>query len=213
MKIFQLIINTMKKLIILLIILYPLLVIGAKRKYHVLKKGETLWRISRRYKVSVDNLKKINKIKNTSKVNAGTRIYLSYPNKKKPKKTYSRLNIKLKMPVQGKIMNQFNEGKNLVQCRGIEYATKKNATVRSALPGTVKYTGNMQGYGNVVIIQYTKNVTTSYAYLHIIHVRVGQKIQKYQTIGITGMNNSKKQYVLHFELLKNGKPINPKYYF
>ncbi len=201
----------MKKLIIIIILLFPLLVSGAKRKYHILKKGETLWRISRRYRVPVKDLKKINRIKNISKINAGKRIYLSYKKKKSRKKKYSKLKIKLTKPVKGKIINQFKEGVNLVQCNGIEYATGKNARVRSALSGTVKYTGNMRGYGNIVIIQHTKYVTTIYAYLSKIKVKTGQKVNKEQAIGIAGKNKSKN--ILHFELLNHGKPINPRYYF
>ena len=209
----------MRKLIIIIILLFPLLVSGAKRKYHILKKGETLWRISRQYKVTIKNLKKINKIKNNSKIHAGKRIYLSYYKKKRPKyykkkrpkKPYSKLKIKLTKPVKGKIINQFKEGVNLVQCNGIEYATGKNARVRSALSGTVKYIGNMRGYGNVVIIQHTKYITTVYAYLSKINVQTGQKVKKKQAIGTTGKNNSKN--ILHFELLNHEKPINPKYYF
>ena len=210
----------MKKVIILLILLYPVLIFGAKRKYIILKKGETLWRIAKRYNVSVETLQKINKIKNASKVNAGTRIYLPYTKKrtkkikKKSKTKYlPRLNIKLVHPVKGKILNNFNEGKNIVQCNGIEYITKKNTKVKSALSGTVKYTGNLRGYGNVVIIEHTKKITTIYAYLKIIKVKTGQKIRKNHLIGIAGRNNSRNQYVLHFQLLRNNKPINPKYYF
>ncbi len=209
----------MKKLIVLLILLFPLLVFGAKRRYVVLKKGETLWRIAKRYNVSVKTLQKINKIKNVSKINAGTRIYLPYTKKnaKKIKKEsmpkYSRLNIKLTHPVKGKILNNFNEGRNVVQYNGIEYITKKNTKVSSALSGTVKYTGNMRGYGNIVIIQHSKSVATIYAYLNKIKVKTGQKVQRNHVIGLTGKSSSKNQYILHFELLRNGKPVDPKYYF
>ncbi len=200
----------MKKIIIIIFLLYPLLVFGAKRRYVIIKKGETLWRIAKRHHVSVKTLKKINNIRDVSKVNAGTRIYLSYAKKKKPP---SKLKIKLTPPVKGKILNNFNEGKDLVQCNGIEYITKRNAYVKPALSGTVKYTGNMRGYGNVIIIQHSTRVTTIYAYLDKIKVKTGQKVQKNHVIGMTGKNNSKNKYVLHFELLRNGKPINPKYYF
>ena len=207
----------MKKIIIIIFILFPLLVFGAKRRYVIIKKGETLWRIAKRYHVSVNTLKKINNIKDVSKVNAGTRIYLSYAKKKTTKytkkKSLSKLKIKLTQPVKGKISNNFNEGKDLVQCNGIEYLTKRNAYVKPALSGTVKYPGNMRGYGNVVIIQHSTQVSTIYANLSKIKVNTGQKVQKNHVIGMTGKNNSKNQYFLHFELLRNGRPINPKYYF
>ncbi len=215
----------MKKIFIILILLCPLFLYAGKKRYVKIKKGETLWRISKRYNIPLARLKRINKIKNVSKINAGTKIYLSYKTKSKKsytKKKYKKskytkknkkLYIKLKKPVNGKILNNFNQGGNLIQCNGIEYITKPNARVNAALKGTVKFTGTLRGYGKVVVIQYSNNISTIYAYLKKISVKQGQKIDRYQTIGITGKNNFTKKYVLHFELLKNGKPINPKWYF
>lgn len=210
----------MKKLIIfilLLLLIIPVSLFSGKRKYVKLKKGETLWRISKRYNIPLNTLKKINRIKNISKVKAGQKIYLPASKKKKKyrkkKKKITRLNIKLRRPVSGKILNNFNQGGNLIQCNGIEYLTKRHEKVRSALRGTVKYTGILRGYGKVVIIQYSPYISTIYAYLEKIHVKQGQKVNKNQVIGRTGKSNFNNNYVLHFELLRNGKPINPKYYF
>ncbi|MBU1078269.1 MAG: LysM peptidoglycan-binding domain-containing M23 family metallopeptidase [Spirochaetes bacterium] len=201
----------MKKFLIIIILICPLLLFAGKRRYVVLEKGMTLWRISKNYKVPVWKLKKINKIRDTSKLKTGKKIYLSYPHNtiEKPVK----LNIKLNKPVNGIILNNFNEGKNLIQCNGIEYQTEKGAKIRSALSGTVKFTGMLRGYGKVVIIQYSNNISTIYAYLNKIIVAQGQKVDKNQAIGFAGKSNFADTYALHFELLRNGKPINPKWYF
>ncbi len=201
----------MKKIILIIILISPILLFAGKRKYVIVKKGETLWRISKRYNVSLKALKKINRIKNVSKIKAGRKIYLSYPYKKKKKS--KKLNIKLIKPVNGKILNHFNEGKNLIQCNGIEFKTSKGAEIKSALSGTVKFTGIMRGYGKVIIIQYSNNISTIYAYLNKIIIKQGQKINKNKIIGIAGKSNFVNQYILHFELLRNNKPINPKWYF
>jgi len=210
----------MKKLFIFIFLLIPLIIYSApKRRYVIVKKGETLYRIAKRHKTTVATLIKINKIKDVSKIHVGKRIYLPYYRKTvkkripKSKKKYTKLNIKLVQPVKGKILNNFNEGKDLVQCNGIEYITKKGEKVKSALSGTVKYTGSLKGYGNIVIIEHSRKIATVYAYLNNIKVRTGQKVKKRDLIGTAGLDNSKKKYVLHFELLRNGRPINPKYYF
>lgn len=201
----------MKKIILIIILISPILLFAGKRKYVIIKKGETLWRISKRYNVSLKALKKINRIKNISKIKAGRKIYLSYHYKKKKKS--KKLNIKLIKPVNGKILNHFNEGKNLIQCNGIEFKTSKGAEIKSALSGTVEFTGTLRGYGKVIIIQYSNNISTIYAYLNKIIIKQGQKVNKNKIIGIAGKSNFINQYILHFELLKNGKPINPKWYF
>ena len=85
----------MKKILVISIIfLFFYTSAESRPKYVILKKGETLWRISRKYNVSLNTLKKINKIRNISKVYAGTKIYLSSPYMNTTKNYL--LNIKLK---------------------------------------------------------------------------------------------------------------------
>lgn len=59
-----------------------LLASGKRKRYHVVKKGENLGSIARKYGVTVEDLKKVNKLKSKSVIRYGSRIYLPEENKK-----------------------------------------------------------------------------------------------------------------------------------
>ncbi len=208
-----------KNLVIILMLLIFFTHLNAKprRRYVRLKKGETLWRISHRYKIPVETLKRINNIKDISKLKVGQKIYLYKKSKKRYKKQKikkrTNLHIKLKYPVNGTIVSDFGKGENLTQLNGIDFKTKKHSYVRAAYSGIVKYTGKIRGYGKVIIVQSSKNISMIYANLDKIFVKKNQKIVKTQKLGTVGKSSICKDYVLHFELLSNGEPINPKKYF
>ncbi len=201
-------------IIVLLIYLLPFSYLESKKRrtrdYVILRKGETLWRIAKRYNCSVKKLCKINNIKDVTKIKAGTKIYLK--RKKLAKKIYN-LNISLKLPVEGKIIKHFGYGKSVIQLNGIEIKGKRKAKVRASASGIVKFAGPLRGYGKVIIIQHSTDISMVYAYLDKIYVRINQKVKKGEIIGRLGKDYLNRVNVLHFELLKNGQPIDPVKYF
>ncbi len=204
--------------IVIIIFLISTFNLEARRKYVILKKGETLWRIARRYGVSVEYLKRINGIKDIHNIKAGRRIYLYKRKNRKIKSSHKKkkkLNIKLYYPVKGRILSKFGEGKNLIQLNGIDFQVSGRGYVKAAYSGIVKYVGIIRGYGKVIIIQSSPSISMVYANLDRILVKKNQKINKGKVIGIAGKStlNKKKINVLHFELLSNGSPINPQKYF
>ncbi len=191
-------------------ILIPVLSESKKntRNYVILKKGETLWRISKRYNIPLKELCRINNIKDVTKIKAGTKIYL----RKKIRKPL-KLNISLQMPVKGRVIKHFGTGKSIIQLNGIEIKGKRWAKVRASADGIVKFTGPLRGYGKVIIIQHTSDISMVYAYLDKIYVKLNQKVRKGEVIGRLGKDYLNRNNVLHFELLKNGQPIDPLKYF
>lgn len=201
----------MKRLLIIILFLLPVLLLAGSRKYIIIKKGDTLWSISKKYNVPLDTLCQINKIKDKTAIKTGMRLYLTAKPVKK-KTTIKKLSLKLAKPINGQILNKYNEGNNVIQCNGIEFQSSRNSHVKCSYKGTVKYTGSLRGYGKVIIIEHTPKVSTIYAYLSRIMVSKGTQVNKNQAIGIVGENNITTDNVLHFELLYNGKPINPIWY-
>lgn len=186
---------------------------NSKRDYVILKKGETLWRISKRYNVPLKELCRINNIKDVTKVKAGTRIYLRKRLYKRNTPKRPKLNISLQLPVRGKIIKHFGKGKSIIQLNGIEIKGRNRARVRASASGIVKFAGSLRGYGKVIIIQHTSDVSMVYAYLDKIYVKLNQKVRKGEVIGRLGKDYLNRNNVLHFELLKNGQPIDPLKYF
>lgn len=68
------------------------------------------------------------------------------------------------------------------------------------------------GYGNMIKIRHSGEIETVYGHLSAIHVKPGEKVRKGQTIGEIGSTGRSTGPHLHYEVLKNGKPVDPKSY-
>ena len=201
----------MKKLTILLCLLILTNLFGTEnKKYIIVKKGETLWRISKIYKVPLEVLCKINNIKDKTKISAGMKLLL--PSEPVKITNNYKISIILDKPVDGQIISNFTEGSSVLESNGVEFQTTAKAKVKCSSPGLIKFTGSLRGYGQVVIIEHTKEISTIYAYLSEILTKKGEQVKQNQIIGIVGKNNKSKENVLFFELLYNGKPIDPVMY-
>ncbi|MBN1897834.1 MAG: peptidoglycan DD-metalloendopeptidase family protein, partial [Spirochaetes bacterium] len=180
-----------------------------RKNYVILKKGQTIWRIAKKYNTSVKYLCRINNIKDVTRVKAGSKIYIYKKSKKRiTKKEYPRLDISLYFPVDGKIIKQFGQGDSVVQYNGIEIKGQSDTVVKASSSGMVKYAGTLRGYGKVIIVQYSSDISLVYAYLDKIYVERDQKVEKGQRIA--SLNNVN---ILHFELLKDGQAVDPTRYF
>lgn len=93
--------------------------------------------------------------------------------------------------------------------KGIDIAGKAGDPVRAAADGEVVYAGSgLLGYGELIIVNHNERYLSAYAHNRRILVREGQRISQGQLIaelGATGTNRNK----LHFEIRKDGKPVDP----
>ncbi len=69
-----------------------------------------------------------------------------------------------------------------------------------------------KGYGYLIVIQHDEIYETKYAQLSEIKVEVGQKVNKGQVIALSGNSGTSTGPHLHYEVLKNGKAVDPKPY-
>lgn len=84
-----------------------------------------------------------------------------------------------------------------------------NSEVRAAKAGTVIISSYSSSYGNYVSISHGSGNTTVYAHLSSRKVKVGQRVDQGQLIGITGSTGISSGPHLHFEIMENGVRINP----
>jgi lipoprotein NlpD len=76
----------------------------------------------------------------------------------------------------------------------------------------VVYAGSgLLGYGNLVIVNHSERYLSAYGHNRKILVKEGENVQAGQIIAELG-NSGAERPMLHFEIRKNGNPVNPAYY-
>ncbi|MFK8010653.1 MAG: M23 family metallopeptidase, partial [Marinicellaceae bacterium] len=92
---------------------------------------------------------------------------------------------------------------------GLDYSGKQGSIIQSVADGVVIWSGNRGNYGKLVEIDHGSGYVTRYAHLSKINVKVGEKVDKAQEIGIMGKTGRATSEHLHFEVLKKGHKVNP----
>jgi len=108
-------------------------------------------------------------------------------------------------PHNGTISAGFDEAKN----KGLDVSGKAGDPVLAAADGKVVYAGSgLRGYGNLVIIKHNNTYLSAYAHNQALLVREDQAVKRGQTIAQMG-NSDADQVKLHFEIRRQGKPVDP----
>lgn len=196
-------------------------------------KGDSLYRISKRYGISVERLIQLNQLKKPYVIQPGQTIFLkplktasgssSKTSKKKvattrvssrQKSTQRKTQtvrwpktVKWKRPAKGKVVKKFNRSR--IDAKGIEFKGKRGDAILASADGKVVYSGDgLISYGNLIIIKHNKTYLSAYAYNRKLLVSEGDIVKAGQKIAEMG-NKDKSSPRLHFEIRKNGKPVDP----
>ncbi len=96
---------------------------------------------------------------------------------------------------------------------GIDFAAPRGTPIYATGNGTIKsLERNNTGYGNQVLIDHGFGFMTRYAHMQAIKVVVGQKVKRGECIGTVGNTGGSAGPHLHYEVIKNGKKVNPAHY-
>ena len=117
--------------------------------------------------------------------------------------------IRWRWPTKGEVLTRFalNKGQ-----QGIDIGAVRGQSVMASDRGEVVYVGNsLKGYGNLIIVKHTEEFLSAYAHNENIFVNEGQSVQAQQKIATVGTNN-KRENALHFQIRRNGRPVNPLLY-
>jgi murein DD-endopeptidase MepM/ murein hydrolase activator NlpD len=93
--------------------------------------------------------------------------------------------------------------------KGVDWATPTGTTVFASSGGTVSKAGWGNGYGYVVYIDHPDGRQTRYGHLSRILVSVGDKVSQGQSIALSGSTGVSTGPHVHFEILIDGKQVNP----
>jgi len=92
---------------------------------------------------------------------------------------------------------------------GIDIANAIGTPVQATANGVVTTVKHIDNYGMTVIVRHTPELETLYAHLHAAHVREGNKVERGHIIGTMGRTGRTTGPHLHYEVRKNGSPVNP----
>lgn len=146
------------------------------------------------------------KTRNSGKNKSTTR---AVKNAKKTATYTGSKRLNWKWPVKGKIIQRYSPGSGK---KGIDISASKGTLIRSAEAGKVVYSGHgLLGYGQLIIIKHNDTYLSAYAHNQSLLVNEGQLVKKGQNIARLGRSGTDR-YKLHFEIRKNGKPVNPMNY-
>ncbi|WP_334052027.1 peptidoglycan DD-metalloendopeptidase family protein [Burkholderia cepacia] len=108
-------------------------------------------------------------------------------------------------PARGPVLNGFDDAKN----KGVNIGGTAGEAVKAAADGRVVYSGNgLRGYGNLIIIKHDATYLTAYAHNRALMVKEGDAVTKGQKIAEMG-NSDSDRVMLHFEVRRQGKPVDP----
>lgn len=95
--------------------------------------------------------------------------------------------------------------------KGVDFAAPTGTRIKASSDGVVSFIGNKGGYGKVIILKHQNNMSTLYAHLSRFTpgLRKGQRVSQGQIIGAVGMTGLATGPHLHYELLVNGRHVDP----
>ncbi len=93
--------------------------------------------------------------------------------------------------------------------KGLDIATVNRAEIPVALDGTVSFAGPKGGYGNLVVVRHADGYETRYGHLAKILVHKGAKLKQGDLVGLAGSTGRTTGVHLHFEVRRDGKPVDP----
>jgi len=123
--------------------------------------------------------------------------------------------LPLVWPVHGHVNSEF--GRRLSpwdglaeRHTGLDIGTPARTPVQAPAPGTIVMASGGGDYGSHVVIDHGNGVRSLYGHLSEIDVRAGQQVEKGQVIGRVGSTGRSTGPHLHYEILVQGKPVDPR---
>ena len=199
-----------------------------RQTQHIVRSGETLFTIAWRYGKDPAALARWNRLGDGSLIYPGQALRLTPPPGGSSQRTSSTSTSRTPpksqpkslppvpteppppwgWPTAGKVTVNF--GGKPGTGTGILIDGKAGQPVRAAASGSVVYAGSgLIGYGQLIILKHNDTYLSAYGYNASLLVEEGEKINKGQRIATMGEGPERKAR-LHFEIRRNGTPVNPR---
>jgi len=188
--------------------------------YHIFRTGQSLTDIGRAYGVPLKDILKANEKRGDSDLEQGDILYLPgaryLSNQDREWKALASLEVKkgFLKPTTGRFADGFGERLHPITHKmtfheGLDLAPGWRARVVASQDGMIVFTGIRAGFGRLIIIDHGLGLSSWYAHLDEILVKVSQKVKRGDLIGKVGKTGRTTGPHLHFEVRLKGKPQNP----
>ena len=191
---------------------------NSERKYdtYTVQKGDTFWHIAKINDMTVDELKKLNKLTAESTLKAGqklkipasvadAKVELPDLSSSDPRKYIEKkVDPNLVWPVKNPSVT-YTTGK----VSGVQLSAAKKEPVTVIRAGTVMFTGNYRGFGQVVFVQSKTGLIYAYGGLGTVKAQKGQYVVFGDTVGTAGKDSIKDSYLITLMVFQKGAPIDP----
>jgi murein DD-endopeptidase MepM/ murein hydrolase activator NlpD len=194
---------------------------------YTVRRGETLSGIARRLDVGLTELARANGIAEPYRVYAGQQLHV--PEQGSYRTTTIEFGgdeprtVRLATgapppldgddflwPVNGKVIGRYGPIDQWRRRDGIDIAARRGAPVLAAQDGIVVYAGDgIRGYGQMVLLRHGQDYITTYAHNATLLVQAGDVVRRGQVIARVGDSGDATQTMLHFELRKGRRPLDP----
>jgi murein DD-endopeptidase MepM/ murein hydrolase activator NlpD len=202
-----------------------------KGAWHVVKPGDTLWRLSQRYETPVDAIEDANDDLDARSLHVGQKLWIPRGGAKRPSgsarsaarshtleqdggescDTLARQDkLDFEWPVLGHLSSPYGVSRGDHDHDGIDLRADEGTPIVAAEAGRVVYAGDDLGdYGKVIIIKHVGRWATVYAHNRKHLVDEGEFVEKGDVIAEVGDTGNASAPHLHFEVRRNNAPRDP----
>lgn len=110
------------------------------------------------------------------------------------------------------VTSEFGVRRGNSRHEGIDLAAPAGTPVWAAAAGWIVVAGKESRYGKTIVIDHGGGFKTRYAHLKKIETKQGKRVERGALIGRVGKSGNASGAHLHYEVLRNGSPVNPRAY-
>jgi murein DD-endopeptidase MepM/ murein hydrolase activator NlpD len=205
---------------------------------HLVRRGETVYRLAKAYGVDPNDLLEVNGIVDPKQVAVGTELFVPGASRVvdleettgtappgrgaapapggratsitsgEPPGARNGASARLAWPLQGVLYGRYGVRSGR-RHDGIDLAAPEGSVIGAAAAGTVIYAGEQSGYGSIVILRHADGLVTLYAHCSKLLVDEGREVRRGEAIAKVGQTGRTSGPHLHFEVREGTRPRNP----
>lgn len=193
--------------------------------WYTVRAGDSLGTIASRFKVSTQEIAEWNNIQNLHRILPGRRLSIPPAQRSRITKEEFRpadwgkksdaiktFHGQFAWPVRGPVHSYFGIRAGARRHDGIDIGAKHGTPIQAAADGVVAYTGQLSGYGQLVIIRHADRYYSAYAHNSRHFVKTGQRVKQGERIAAVGATGRASGPHLHFEIRRGQIARNPLFF-